>query len=145
MPSSSLHHSNHCPRCPLIGQEDGQRSETYQFLSLRFDIKEGRKLSRPAMLHRVEPLALKQWLESTRILEAHIDHLPKDLGPGLMVTLPNGCGRLVIDGNHRAARVLRQGKEFLAYLLPERETHQLLRTSMGKRSADFYWQRLLNS
>lgn len=97
------------------------------------------------MLHRVEPVALAQWLQCTHILEPHIEHIPGNLGPGLMVTLPNGCGRLVIDGNHRAARALRRGEEFLALLLPERETHKLLRQSMGKKAADSYWQKLLQS
>jgi hypothetical protein len=84
-------------------------------------------------------------LESAQIWEAHLDHLPSNLGPGLMVTLPNNCGRLLIDGNHRAARSLREGREFLDYLLPEKATHQLLRKSMPKRDADFYWKRLRES
>jgi hypothetical protein len=62
-----------------------------------------------------------------------------------MVTLPNGCGRLVIDGNHRAARALQRSEEFLAFLLPERETHKVLRQSIGKKAADHYWQKLMQS
>lgn len=94
------------------------------------------------MLHRVDPAALSSWLESTQIWAGHLDHLPSDLGPGIMVTLPSHCGRLVIDGNHRATRALKKGEEFLAYLLPEDVTHKLLRKSMPKREADFYWKRL---
>jgi hypothetical protein len=71
-----------------------------------------------------------------------MDHLPKVLGPGLMVTLPN-LGRPLIDGNHRAARALREGSEFLAYLLPESETLDLLRRSMGRFAADHYWNKML--
>jgi hypothetical protein len=128
-----------------MGEEDRPKSEMYQFLNLRFDVQIGRSLSRSEMLHRVDPVGLAKWLECTHILEPHIDHLPDHLGPGLMVTLPNACGRLVIDGNHRAARALRRGDEFLAFLLPERETRKLLRRSMGKRVADHYWQKFLRS
>jgi hypothetical protein len=62
-----------------------------------------------------------------------------------MVTLPNDLGRLVIDGNHRAARALRNGEEFLAYLLPVRETRILLRRSLGRKYGRALWKRLKNS
>ena len=62
-----------------------------------------------------------------------------------MVTLPSGCGRPLIDGNHRAARALRDDTEVLAYLMPEAETLQLLRRSMGQATADHYWNRLRDS
>ena len=61
------------------------------------------------------------------------------------MTLPSGCGRPLIDGNHRAARALRDDTEVLAYLLPEAETLQLLRRSMGQATADHYWNRLRDS
>lgn len=133
--------ANGCPKCRLLGDKD----EWYQFLTLRFNIRIARQLVRPEMLHRVEPTALATWLESTRVWPTHVEHLPADLGPGIMVTLPNHCGRLVIDGNHRAARALRRGEEFLAYLLPEQTTLTLLRKSMSRREANFYWQRLKES
>ncbi len=144
MSNSSIHHLNHCSRCPVVG-DDRQHRECYQFLTLRFDIAIARKLIRSSMLHRVDPTGLAKWLECTHIVEQHLFHLPERLSPGLMVTLPNGCGRLVIDGNHRAARALRRGEEFTAFLLPERETRKLLRRSMGRRAADFYWQKMLQA
>lgn len=61
-----------------------------------------------------------------------------------MVTLPSGLGKPVIDGNHRAARALRDGTEFRVYLLPELESLELLRRSMGRAVADDRWRRLLN-
>ena len=48
-------------------------------------------------------------------------------------------------GNHRAARALRDRTEFLVYLLPEAETLELLRRSMGRTVADAYWQRMADS
>ncbi|WP_263356614.1 hypothetical protein [Acidicapsa ligni] len=135
-------HHNSCPRCPIVGENPQDKPEWYQFLALRFNIRIAQGLTRIEMLHRVDPPALATWLESTQIWEAHLDHLPPDLGPGIMVTLPNNCGRLLIDGNHRAAQSLREGREFLVYLLPERATYKLLCKSMSKREAEFYWKRL---
>jgi hypothetical protein len=117
----------------------------YQLLKFRFNIAIARKMIRPNMLHRVDPAALTKWLECTHIVEQHISHLPEHPGPGLMVTLPRRCGRLVINGNQRAARALRRGEEFTAFLLPERETRILLRESMGRKAADFYWQKMLQA
>ncbi len=141
----SSHHLNGCPKCPLAADGGILKDEWYQFLTLRFNIRIARELVRPEMLHRVDPAAMIKWLESTQVWTEHLDHLPRDLGPGIMVTLPNHCGRLVIDGNHRAARALRDGQEFFAYLLPEKQTLKLLRNSMSKREAAFYWRRLKNS
>jgi hypothetical protein len=51
----------------------------------------------------------------------------------------------VIDGNHRAARALRDRHEFFAFVLEESETLELLRRSMGCSIADHYWDRMLHS
>jgi len=137
-----LRHQNNCIRCPILGSEDAAGEEWYQFLALRFDIRIARQLCRASMLHRVDAHDMHSWLEATQVERAHLDHLPLDLGPGVMVTLPSGCGRLIIDGNHRAARAIRDGREFLVYLLPEKETRLLLQRSMGYVAADHYWKRL---
>ena len=62
-----------------------------------------------------------------------------------MVTLPVGCGMPLIDGNHRAARTLRDGSDFFAAVLGEAETLELLRRSMGEANADHYWKQMLAS
>ena len=61
------------------------------------------------------------------------------------MTFPAVLGRPLIDGNHRAARALRDGKEFVVHLLPEAETLLLLRSSMGKPVADCWWQTMATS
>jgi hypothetical protein len=89
--------------------------------------------------------SLERWLEHAHIDWEHVDHLPLSLDPGIMVTLPRGCGMPVIDGNHRAARALRDRHQFLAFVLDESETLELLRRSMSVSLADHYWRRLLQS
>lgn len=145
MSTLRLRHHNDCPRCPVIGAEDIPGEEFFQLISLRFNVTIARKLSANHPSHRVEPLTLERWLEHARILESHIWHLPPNAGPGILVTLPAGCGRPLIDGNHRAARSLLRKEPFLAVVLNESETHELLRLSMHPSIAEHLWQRLASS
>lgn len=145
MSSLRLRHHNNCPRCPVIGAEDIPGEEYFEILSLRFNIAVARRLSAKHDLIRVEPLALARWLQHARILESHLRHLPTNAGHGIIVTLPAGCGKPVIDGNHRAARALRLGEPFFAAELSESETLELLRLSMSPAIADHFWRRMLAS
>jgi hypothetical protein len=140
-----LAHYNNCPRCPVIGAKDIPGDEYYDLLSLRFNVRIARELSQGHALMRVEPVALQCWLEQARIDPAHVGHVPANGGPGIMVTLPNGCGMPLIDGNHRAARSLRDGSIFVVTVLNEEETFQLMCQSMGIYRADVAWQRMTDS
>ena len=140
-----LAHHNNCPRCPVIGAEDIPRDEYYNLLSLRFDIRVARELSLGHDLMRVESSVLERWLEHARIDPSHVNHVPANGDPGIMVTLPSGCGMPLIDGNHRAARSLRDGSVFVANVLNEEETFALLCRSMGIFRADVAWQRMASS
>ncbi len=137
-------HHNNCSRCPVIGAENIPGNEYFELRSLRFNLQIARELCREAMLHRVDAAALERWLERVQVDPQHVGHLPRNLGPGIMVIFPSGLGRPLIDGNHRAARALRDGTEFVTYLLPEAQTLELLRRSMGQTMADRYWNRMLN-
>jgi hypothetical protein len=138
-------HHNNCPRCPVIRTGDIPRDEFYDIFSLRFNIRVARELCQGHVPHLVNRPPLERWLERARIDWEHVDHLPPALGPGIMVTLPNGCGMPVIDGNHRAARALRKRYDFFAFVLDETETLELLRRSMGRSIADRCWERMLHS
>jgi len=142
MPNLRLRHHNNCPRCPVIGAEDITGEEFYEILSLRFSIRVARELSSGHDLLRVEPIVLAKWLEHVRLLDSHINHIPLNSGHGVMVTLPASCGMPLIDGNHRAARALREQVPFFTVVLDEMETLRLLRRSMGAPIADHYWKRL---
>ena len=139
------HHQNHCLRCPIVRGAELRDDDLVGVGPLRFNLKAAKSLCRDSMLHRVDRNALAAWLTSVPILPDHLDHLPAGLGPGIMVTLPNGLGRPLIDGNHRAARALRDGSEFLAYVLPESKTRKLLIRSMGRAVANQLWNRLRDS
>ena len=140
----SRHHNN-CLRCPVIGAESTSEDEVYKLLSLRFNIRIARELSRGHEQTVVDPQGLARWIENSHIDRAHIDHIPVDAGAGIMVTLPSGCGKPLIDGNHRAARALRDDKPFAVVVLSETETLSLLCNTMGIYRADVSWQRMLHS
>lgn len=138
----SGHHQNNCLRCPLVAETRSCEEELVSLGLLRFNLRTARSLCRDSMLHRVDRTALADWLTAVPILPEHLDYLPAGLGPGIMVTLPNGLGRPLIDGNHRAARAQRDGTGFLAYVLPESQTRKLLIRSMGRAVANQLWNRL---
>jgi hypothetical protein len=140
-----LAHHNNCPRCPVIDAEDISGDEFYNLLSLRFNIRIARELSQGHDLKRVDICVLERWLQHARIDPAHIDHIPSNDDPGIMVTLPSGCGMPLIDGNHRAARSVRDGSVFVVTVLNEEETLALLCRSMGIFRADVAWQRMAAS
>jgi hypothetical protein len=50
-----------------------------------------------------------------------------------------------IDGNHPATRALREGSEFLVFVLSEPETFDPLRRSMNNTIANDYCSRMLQS
>ncbi len=136
---------NDCPRCPIVGQENTSENDFFQILALRFNLHVARQLCLNQVAIPVESVGLERWLQRMPIDWEHVDHLPPDLGPGVMVALPSGCGMPLIDGNHRAARALRDRKEFFAFVLSETETRELLRRSMGAHVADDSWRRMKNS
>lgn len=58
------------------------------------------------------------------------------------MTLPAGCGKPLIDGNHRAARALQLGEPFFVAELSESETLDVLRLSMNPAVADHFRKRM---
>ncbi len=138
-------HENGCPLCPVIGSGPREAGQVYRLLSLKFSISIAEAMSRRHELIRVEPSALQEWLRHVKIDEQHIGHIPPHVQHGIMVTLPSGLGRPLIDGNHRAARALRDGTYFFAAVLNEKETRELLRLTLGRQVADRQWQLLSGS
>ena len=90
MPGLRFAHHNNCPRCPIVGAEDIPGDEYFEFRSLRFSLRVVRRRMKPSMLHRVDRIGLAGWLEHVFIDPRHVDHLPTELDPGIMVTLPSG-------------------------------------------------------
>jgi hypothetical protein len=145
MPQRRDRHLNDCLHCPVIGERSTGKEEFYQLRALRFNIAIAQQLCQRHQLYRVPSEDLERWLDRARIDKEHINHLPANLGPGIVVTLPRGSGMPLIDGNHRAARSLINRTEFHVFILDQIETLELLRRTMGAAAANYRWQRLLAS
>lgn len=77
-------------------------------------------------------------VENSRTHKQHIDHVNTKY-PGILGHLwgPGEGGtwehvHVLIDGNHRAARCLRDGLPFRVYLLSEDESEQILKRGAGR-------------
>lgn len=118
-----------CPHC--VGGE-----ETYGYLKRAYvyDVDRARELvsdGRQAVEMEVDDVAY--CVDNSRIHEQHLDHVNTEF-PGILAHLwgPGESGQwehghLLIDGNHRAARCLRDGLPFSAYLLSEDESEAILK------------------
>lgn len=123
-----------CPHC-ATGEE------TYGYLKRAwvYDVDLARKIvsdGREAVELETDDIAY--CVDNSRIHEQHLDHV-NPIYPGILAHLwgpgEGGTwehGHLLIDGNHRAARCLRDGLPFRAYLLSEDESEQILRRGPGR-------------
>ncbi len=129
-----------CPRCQLDADDGGEvfrhRNSTFKFdVDLAIEIvSDGRE---PV---EVDEESLRHTLLKSEVDEQHLPHV--NMGrPGIIahVTyhLDDGetvTAHLLIDGNHRAARSLKEGCPFFVYLLTEEETRRSLLRSPKKVS-----------
>lgn len=123
---------NDCPHC--VGGE-----ETYGYLKRAwvYDVDHARRIvsdGREAV--EIEPDDVAYCVDNSRIHEQHLDHV-NPIYPGILAHLwGNGQdgtiehGHLLIDGNHRAARCLRDKLPFKAYVLSEEESERILLRGM---------------
>ena len=123
---------NECPHC--VGGE-----ETYGYLKRAwvYDVDLARKIvsdGREAVGIETDDVAY--FVDNSRIHEQHLDHV-NPVYPGILAHLwghgHDGAiqhGHLLIDGNHRAARCLRDKLTFKAYVLSEDESEQILLRGM---------------
>lgn len=115
-----------CPHCR-------SGPETYWYLDqYLFDVDRARALAtdgRPAV--EVEDESTRVSVDRSVLHEPHIDHVNPTY-PGVIahVSFDDGSqvyrGHLLIDGHHRAARCLREGRPFRAYLLTAEESEAIL-------------------
>jgi len=91
--------------------------------------------ARPRAARQIDRAWLATWLlERSSFSPEHLDHIPADKldEPGIAVEVlagPPGSRpepfRILIDGTHRAARCLRDGQDYWAYLLIEAEQRSI--------------------
>lgn len=126
-----------CPHC-------SSGPETYRYLKKRyvFDVDLARQLvSDGREPVEVDDDSLSATLEGTRIYRDHLLHVDLQY-PGIIAhvffPMPDGTeehGHTLIDGNHRAVRCRELGRPFLAYVLTEDESRQILLHSPPAPSA----------
>ncbi len=118
-----------CRRCTHRGRE------TYLYLdrSYEFDVDRARTLVQDGR----EPLELedesvRQSVRRSEIDAEHVDHVDTS-HPGIIAHVfyrtadgEEVQAHLLIDGNHRAARCLKEQRPFLAYLLSEEESRAIV-------------------
>ena len=118
-----------CPRCRRRGPE------FYQYLQhhYEFDVDAARLLAADGREPvEVEPESVRDSVRLSKVYGQHVDHVDPTF-PGIIAfvwfTTDDGetfRGHLLIDGNHRAARCLRDDRPFFAYLLTEDESRGIL-------------------
>ena len=108
--------------------------ETFRYYALcEFDVDAARQLTADGRAPvEVDDESVRQTMDGLRLVTEHIDHVDPRF-PGIIahVSCPDGTGEtqrghVLIDGNHRAARCLRDGLPFFAYLLTEPESEAVL-------------------
>ena len=140
MSQQTLIPSSECARCQL-NAEDGGEVFYHRKKSFKFDVD----LAIQIVSDGREPVEVDDESLRTTLLKNEVDelHLPHvNIGrPGIIanVTYHLDDGRtvtahLLIDGNHRAARSLQEGRPFSVYLLTEEETTRTLLRSPEKVS-----------
>lgn len=135
-----------CPECfsrGYVGPLSLGPKEIYSFgvselqAQLDWDVDAARALiaARPRTAQRLDPHWLQCWLtERSNFTLQHLTHIPPEklAEPGILVEIV-GCPpggqpqsfRILIDGTHRAARKLRQGHPFWAFMLTEEEQRSI--------------------
>lgn len=117
-----------CPHCK-------SGAEVFRYLKRRyiFDVDLARQLVNDGREPQEVARKSVRWcVDTTHIYRQHVRHVNTKY-PGIIAhvffPLPDGTdahGHLLIDGNHRAARCLKEGKPFFAYILSERESRRIL-------------------
>jgi hypothetical protein len=136
-----------CPECfgrgfvgglPIDGREIYTFSMTGPDSEPSWDIARAQEMltQRPRPPKKLDPVDLADWLRSrVTITPRHLDHIPvaKRVLPGIFVVItvaarpdaPMFDFGILIDGSHRAALALREGRDFFAYLLTEQEQRSI--------------------
>jgi hypothetical protein len=124
-------HQDDCPRCKH------REGEYYWYLGLyEFDVDRARALVADGREPvEVDEESVRVSVKESEIHPQHVDHVDPTI-PGIIahVFYPTEDGEevhahLLIDGNHRAARCLRDGLPYFAYVLSEEESRAILMLS----------------
>ncbi len=117
-----------CPHC-----RGGREFFRYWDDLFEYDVERAKELVRDGREPvEVEPESARASVEESRLDERHVAHVDPSY-PGVIAHIwypaPDGVvyqARVLIDGHHRAARCLAEGRPFRAYLLDEEESRAVL-------------------
>ena len=124
-----------CPRCRTRGRETFH----YSHGRFKFDVERAWKLiDDHREILELDRESIEWSLRGAAIDDGHLDHVDPSI-PGLIAHIwirsddgEISRGHALIDGNHRAARCLRDGLPFLVYVLSEDESDAILLHSPNK-------------
>ncbi len=130
-----------CPECfgrGFVGGLPIDGREIYTDSELSWDIARAQELptQRPRRPKKLDPVEAAEWLRArVTITPRHLDHVPvaQRGAPGIFVVItvaarpdaPTFDFGMLIDGSHRAALALRDGRDFFAHLLTEQEQRSI--------------------
>lgn len=116
---------SHLKRAPYPAKGD----ETFCLFTLCFNVTEALKLCKDKTVeNHIDPSLINRTFVSVNVTHAMSDRCDNSL-PGIAVTLPDGLGGTLIDGNHRAYKSMQQGKkEYPVFLLNEQESYSVCYT-----------------
>jgi hypothetical protein len=127
LPATDSLRTSDCPRCRQTGREYYWYRGLYEF-----DVDRARALvpdGREPV--EVDEESVRITVDETDVDECHLDHVDPTI-PGIISHVfyrteqgEEVRGHALIDGNHRAARCLRDGLPYFAYLLTEQESRQI--------------------
>lgn len=124
----SVETAHDCPHCR-------SGAETFSYLggAYLFDVDAAREFVATGREPvEVDDESVRLSMDGLRLVPEHVDHVDPAF-PGIIahVSFPDPSGEVLrghvlIDGNHRAARCLRDGLPFRAHLLTEAESEAVL-------------------
>lgn len=124
-----------CPRC-----RGGRETFRYYRGVYLYDVDKARVITQDGReTVEVEPESVRESVENCTVDDFHVAHVDPRF-PGIIACVEYRAedgeliqAHLLIDGHHRAARCLRDGLPFFAYILSEEESKEILINEQGRR------------
>jgi len=108
------------------------RPERFSFFSFVFDISRAKRIARRNKLRVLRAVPDEDWWgglrASIRVNQTHVDSRLNLGKPAIFGTLMDGPLTLLLDGNHRSTRAMKEGKEMPYVILSLPQTLETIQT-----------------